>query len=181
MCNSEGIADESDTIKAPGWVLSLNPDVINLSLGIFRDCDGTCPICRAVNAIPDVITVVAFGNEGPSENSINCTGNAKKALTVGAIHKDKIMDMRSRGSKNKLKPDVVAPGKIEVGRFSVSGTLISTPIVSGYLALLLSVRNDKIKAIDSLKETAEDLGFELWERGVGKIRVVRALKIIKNG
>jgi hypothetical protein len=38
-------------------------------------------------------------------------------------------------------------------------------VVSGSLALLLSVRNDKIKAVDSLKETAEDLGFELWEAG----------------
>ncbi len=178
---SEGIADEMDTIKALEWVLSLNPDVINISMGIFRDCDGTCPLCRAVNAILDAVAVVASGNEGPSENSINCPGNAERALTVGAIYKDKIMDMSSRGSKNRLKPDVVAPGKIEIGRFSVSGTSISTPLVSGSLALLLSVRNDKIKAIDSLKETAEDLGFEPWEQGVGKIRVDNALKIIKNG
>lgn len=122
--------------------------------------------------------VVSAGNDGPSLDSINCPGNAEKALTIGAIDKEnKITEFSSRGSENNPKPDLVAPGVITFGGFIASGTSISAPFVSGSLALLLSKIN-KERVVSALKQTAEDLNYERYEQGFGKIRVDKAWRLL---
>lgn len=120
----------------------------------------------------------AYSHSGPAMNSMNCPGNAKKALTIGSIDKEnKIATFSSRGSKENSKPDFVASGMIQIGRLQMLGTSISAPLVSGSIALLISKHNINYeKLFKSLKGAAEDLGFKHYEQGFGKIRIDRAFE-----
>jgi len=107
-------------------------DVISMSLGGKGTPDYPLSIA-ADNAVEaGVVVVVAAGNQGPKENTIDTPGNARKVITVGATYKknytgklwgdsnpkvDQITWFSSRGPviwKNGkiVKPDVVAPGAI---------------------------------------------------------------------
>jgi len=68
-------------------------------------------MCDAL-ALKGVVVVVAAGNEGPKEGTIQSPGTSKNAITVGAIDKHmKITFYSSRGPVNGIiKPDLVAPG-----------------------------------------------------------------------
>lgn len=131
------------------------------------------PLAVAVDAVWDkgIIVVVAAGNSGPRQNTITTPGISSKVITVGAVddkrtieyEDDKMADFSSRGPVNRrlIKPDLVAPGvnirslatnkeyrgtRLEVMSEpyrNMSGTSVSTPIVSGAAALMLSM-NDKL-------------------------------------
>lgn len=148
--------------------------IINLSLG--RNCYGTynkeCgpddPISSAVDRAVDaeIVVVVSAGNSGPSAQRIGSPGTARKAITVGAVDKDKrIANFSSRGpvvfdSETIIKPDIVAPG-VDIcaaragynsstslssrggsedgcydGHTSKSGTSMAAPHVAGLVALI---------------------------------------------
>jgi len=112
-------------------------------------------------------------------NTINCPGNASKAITVGACEKDEILDFSSRGSENKDKPNLVAPGVINIGGFNIRGTSIATPIVSSAMALLLSKYGDKNKCSEAIKQTCKDLGSKKYEQGRGKLQANKAYDMLK--
>lgn len=131
------------------------------------------PLAVAVDAVWDkgIVVVVAAGNSGPRQNTITTPGISSKVITVGAVddkrtieyEDDKMADFSSRGPVNRrlIKPDLVAPGvnirslatnkeyrgtRLEVMSEpyrNMSGTSVSTPIVSGAAALMLSM-NDKL-------------------------------------
>jgi serine protease AprX len=131
------------------------------------------PLAVAVDAVWDkgIIVVVAAGNSGPRQNTITTPGISSKVITVGAVddkrtieyEDDKMADFSSRGPVNRrlIKPDLVAPGvnirslatnkeyrgtrleEMSEPYRNMSGTSVSTPIVSGAAALMLSM-NDKL-------------------------------------
>lgn len=131
------------------------------------------PLAVAVDAVWDkgIIVVVAAGNSGPRQNTITTPGISSKVITVGAVddkrtieyEDDKMTDFSSRGPVNRrlIKPDLVAPGvnirslatnkeyrgtrleEMSEPYRNMSGTSVSTPIVSGAAALMLSM-NDKL-------------------------------------
>ena len=176
-----GEADEINIMRAIEWCVNSGADILNLSLGIPRKCDGSCPLCELVNiASEKVIIVAAAGNNGPEEDSTSCPANSKSCISVGSMGKDGIVsDYSSRGSPDHLKPDIIAPGSIEYGNFKLEGTSIATPFVSASVALLLSVDDsDKGRVIDAILSTAEDKGFPKWIQGHGLIRTDKALKVI---
>jgi len=125
VLNEDGSGNYDDIIEVIERALDPNGDrdisdrvdVINLSLGGIGDQDD--PLSQAVdNAVEaSVVVVVAAGNSGPDYETIFSPGVARKAITVGAITKSKVIaSFSSRGSviwKNQalIKPDVVAPGK----------------------------------------------------------------------
>ena len=154
-----------------------------------------------------LIVLTAAGNHGPKPYSIGAPGNSRKIITVGAsdvMQTGNGRDYSGRGPTENCikKPDIVAPGSniiscqtlsyasassllykapshstLEKAYTSRSGTSMSTPIVSGCIALLLQQRpymtNREVKM--HLKKTALDLGYSHSRQGWGLIQLDRLL------
>ncbi len=156
---------------------------------------------KAVQA--GLTVVIAAGNSGPGRKTIESPGINPAAITVGAVDDrrtltqkdDRITFYSSRGptSCGKIKPDIVAPGEsvislrapgsqlarnspyLRIGKqyFVLSGTSVSTPIVSGAAAQLLqscpSLTPGQVKA--RLKRNAFRLGLKPNTAGSGEINM----------
>lgn len=155
-----------------------------------------------------LVVLTAAGNHGPAPHTIGAPGNSRKIITVGAsdvMQTGNGRDYSGRGPTESCikKPDIVAPGSNIVscqpihtispelyGRaydmysremlyHSRSGTSMSTPVVSGCIALLLQQRpylsNREVKF--QLKKTAVNLGYDHSRQGWGMIRLDRLLYI----
>jgi serine protease AprX len=169
----DGSTDVSVVIAGLEWVVAHEAQygirVLNLSFGT----DGTQsylidPLDYAVEQVwkSGVFVVVAAGNRGPTNGSINKPGDDPFVVTVGAMYgkqtlrrgDDVVMDFSSQGPTQDglSKPDLVAPGvsiasdrsvgsivdqlhpEARVGDCCIKGTGTSqaTAIVSGVAALM---------------------------------------------
>lgn len=149
-----------------------------------------------------ILVVAAAGNDGPRSNTINTPGINPRIITVGAsddkrtlaVRDDAIADFSSRGpGPGKVnKPDIVAPG-VKIKSLNtdtsykasgqpkqpdplyttMSGTSMSTPIVSGLGALLweknAQMTPDQIK--ESLTKNAVSLRKSSSAQGTGLVQV----------
>ncbi len=182
--DSSGLATSSHVILAFQWSIENGADVISFSGGGDHDPYMTDAINNIVAA--GVVPVIAAGNNGSSgASTITCPGDEKNALTVGATNStDAVADFSSRGPVNLtgdiyIKPDVVAPGvninstSSSGGYYTMSGTSMATPHVSGTIALMLQVNRtltpDEIKSI--LENTAVDLGAPGKDNDTGTGRI----------
>ena len=171
-------------------------DIISMSLGGSPRSEEEDPLCQAVNEAVEqgLVVVVAAGNSGPGYFTISSPGTASKVITVGASDKeDELAWFSSWGPTPDLivKPDVLAPGvDIIAPRANnttmgypyndyyteASGTSMATPHVAGATALILQAHPDwtpeKVK--NALISTAEDLGYNVYEQGGGRIYVPAA-------
>lgn len=168
-------------------------DIINLSIGSTRHCDGTCPLCTYIDAVVDtgVIVVSAAGNNGRRNgNTIDCPGAAGKSVTVGAIdYKRKIADFSGKGIPGMLKPNIVAPGyvtvKVKYGNVlemeNNSGTSFATPLVTGILASLYSVLPDRHKIITMMYNTCQQINeVPRHHQGFGIVNLSRLVEVCEN-
>lgn len=199
-------------LRGLDWVLSNAPRldirVASMSLG-GRASDGNDALSRAVNVAVDkgLIVVASAGNTGPGSGTVSSPGAAEKAITVGAVDKQKkLAPYSSRGPllNGRIKPDLVAPGTeitstvpptstAIVGGLlrtrasptiyyaALSGTSMAAPHVSGVIALMLQVNPDltpfEVKQI--LIATAQDLGTKGLdpETGYGFVNAIAATQV----
>lgn len=155
-----------------------------------------------------ILVVAAAGNDGPKPSTINTPGINPRIITVGAsddkrtlsIQDDGIADFSSRGPGpgGTVKPDLVAPGvKIKSlntdtsykgeGRpkqpdplyATMSGTSMSTPIVSGLGALLWE--KDPQSSPDAIKEILTQSTVSLHKKpsaqGTGLVRASKFFSV----
>jgi subtilisin family serine protease len=197
----------SRVIQALAYVRELNaesdklPRIHGVNLSVGYDFDptwfacGQSPLCQEVDKLvrTGVVVVVAAGNSGFGTLSttlssvsqfgmamtINDPGNAERAITVGATHRDSphaygVSYFSSKGptGDGRRKPDLVAPGEritsaaagtmlaavsLETKQKGAavyvedSGTSMAAPHVSGVVAAFLSVRGEYIGRPEEVK------------------------------
>lgn len=164
---SETHIEEDNYAAAIEWMESLGVDVTSSSLGYhyfdstdinydWVDLDGKTTIAAQAlnNAVKrGVICITAAGNRGPGEYTLETPGDADSALTIAAVYIDstktiRVANFSSRGrnASGKLKPDLAALGGNVISAstsgvadyISASGTSLSTPLIAGATALLIS-------------------------------------------
>ena len=179
--------------------------IVNISVGTIAkaESDEEGALVQAVNAVWDagLVVCVAAGNNGPESYTITAPGISRKVITVGSSDDDTrvevsgriLSDYSGRGPSYSciIKPDLVAPGsnihscqvkktglRGRDGYVIKSGTSMSTPIVSGAVALLLSqepeLTNGEVKR--RLCESARDLGLPSNRQGFGMLDISRLLQ-----
>ncbi len=194
VLNKEGSGYGSDVIEGIEWAIDNGAEVLSMSFGAEIDnCDGTDALSMAVDEAVSqgIVVVVAAGNSGPDEGTITTPGCSKGAITVGAVDgNDNIPSFSSRGPTDdgRTKPDLVSPGVAIISTWkdnsfeSLSGTSMSTPHVSGIVALLMEVNStlnpSEIK--ESLKSTALDLGLDENTQGSGRADAYESYLYVLN-
>lgn len=171
--------------------------IVNISVGTRGIADGGehSGLVRGVEKIWDqgIVVVAAAGNQGPDPGSIGSPGISRKIITVGASDDDIPIQVNGKKIKNYsgcgptryciCKPDLVTPGSTIVscgpnGYQIKSGTSMSTPMVSGAVALLLSrypqmdTRTVKIR----LKNSCVPLDRKKAKQGWGLLDVREMLR-----
>lgn len=191
--NAEG--SESDIIAGMQWAVAQGSRVVNMSLGGLVQNTDDDPMVRALqdlSASSGALFVVAAGNSGPSNGTIEVPGAAPAALTVGAVDsQDRMVFFSSRGptaGPNRLKPDITAPGVNIIGAragggttdpyTTISGTSQATPQVAGAAALLMQQHPDwtgqQVKA--ALMVTATPgVGATAYDQGAGRLDLTQAI------
>lgn len=182
-----------------------NIKIANLSIGT-NNTSSNDPLVKAVEKIWDsgIIVTIAAGNDGPKKYTISSPAISKKVITIGAsddnitanVWGNNLINFSGRGPTLEcvIKPDVIAPGVniisclsnniskqsndiVDKNYFSLSGTSMSTPIVSGAIALLLekykNLQPDDVKLM--LKKCCKNLHLPKNQQGWGLIDVYKLL------
>lgn len=172
---SEKRIEEDNYAAAIEWMEAAGADITSSSLGYskydtsetaasFDDFDGNSTIAaQAINiaVAKGMVCVTSAGNSGSNPKTIVSPADADSAITIGATNSDgtAVAGFSSRGpnAKGKLKPELSALG---TAVFTIvptadslflraNGTSLSTPLVSGGIALMLSafpeLKNYEIK------------------------------------
>ena len=128
--------------------------------------------------------------------SIADPGNARLAITVGATHRHhphywgpSFFSSRGPTGDGRLKPDLLAPGEkisscnvnfVPDSYITMSGTSQATAMVSGALALFLSIYQEFIgrplEVKERLLKTCTDLGRERFHQGYGLLDILRLMQ-----
>lgn len=182
-----------------------NIKVANLSIGTSNTSSND-PLVKAVENMWDrgVIITIAAGNDGPKKHTISSPAISRKVITIGAsddnitanVWGNNLINFSGRGPTLEciVKPDILAPGVniisclsnsvskqsdeiVDKNYFSLSGTSMSTPIVSGAIALLLEkykdLKPDDIKLM--LKKCCKNLHLPKNQQGWGLLDVYKLL------
>lgn len=156
---SETSVEEDNWAEALEWADSIGADVISSSLGYsdwysYADFDGQTAITTvAANLATSYGIVVcnAMGNEGPDDGTLTAPADAFEIVSCGAVASTgTIASFSSRGPTydGRMKPEVCAQGVSTYCASSgsttsysyVNGTSLSTPLIGGCAAVLLSAR-----------------------------------------
>ncbi|HTI24026.1 MAG TPA: S8 family peptidase [Kutzneria sp.] len=196
--DASGSGTDSQVMAGMEWAAEHGAKVINLSLGA-GPTDGTDDVSRLVDQLTEqtgALFVVAAGNSGPGDLSVEAPGAAAEALTVGAVSKqDTLADFSSRGPRlgdAAVKPEIAAPGVAIVAAraagtsmgnpvddhyTAASGTSMATPHVAGAAAILRQQHPDWTAAQvkQALVSSAHDDGLAWYQQGAGRLDIARAI------
>jgi len=175
-----------------------NLRILNFSMGMGKNVNSE-EKKRLLNCLEmawdaGIVVVCAAGNEGPLPMSITPPGNLRKIITVGAMDDESsnVPGNLNRGYSGRgptgsyiMKPEVVAPGtnitscnaKRKPLYTIKSGTSMSTPVVSGAIALLLEKYPNLTPAQVKLRlyHTCVSMGLKKNHEGWGMLNLKNLL------
>jgi subtilisin family serine protease len=193
---SETPIEEDNWVAGMEWADSIGADVISSSLGYidwydYSDLDGNTAITSIAADIAagrGVVVCNAMGNSGPDSGSLIAPADADSILACGAVGIDgSIVLFSSRGPTydGRIKPEVCARGIFTYCASSADtnsyvqehGTSLSTPLVGGCAAVLLSAHPDwaPVKIREALTMTASNATTPNNDYGWGIIDLLAAV------
>lgn len=183
-------------LKAIDDAVADGMDILNLSLGSgLASRPEEDIIVQAIEraVAQGVIVVVAAGNTGTGLNSISSPGTAPSAITVGSHSStlDQVSWFSGKGPNmgDGIKPDLLAAGEAlytadstlragSSGYRALTGTSLSTPIVSGFVAVLRAQRPgltaDEYRSL-VINSAAPMTTGRVLETGAGRADLARAV------
>lgn len=185
ILDKNGQGSSANALAALQWIIDnrkkYNIRIINLSIGT-NERKANVPLVRAINAAWDsgITVVAAAGNHGTRNSSISIGTIGEKIITVGSYDPEdpcifKDADIISPGTDiiSCLSPDyafnirnIDENSIVDKGYIKMSGTSMSTPMVSGAIALLLQkepnlspnqIKEKLLKSCSQLKTTKSRL------------------------
>ena len=205
ILDNKGNGKKDYLVSACEWIIENHNKyaikIVNISIGSeTKNCEEEkSEICEILTQIWDlgINIVVSAGNLGPGYGTITFPGTCENVITVG--NDNQLIRNKKQTSRQTLinhsgegptkcnidKPDLIAPGHEIIschnkynGYTVKSGTSMSTPIVSGAIALYLekfpNATNDSIKY--NLKTTATDLFLPRNIQGAGLLNIKQFLQ-----
>lgn len=188
--------EEDNWIAALEWMDSLGVRVINTSLGYAKgftnpeenykpsQMDGkTSAISRAAQVAADkkgILLIVSAGNEGEDKNwrIISTPADAQGVLSVGATNQR----LWTRIGYSSIGPEFLPYMKPNVACFSLYGTSLSAPVITGFAACLMQANpflsNKEIISI--IERSAHLYPYGNNFVGYGVPNAAKALQLAKN-
>jgi subtilisin len=136
--DSDGNSNISDIVRGIEWAIQQKVNVLNMSFGSDQPSDA---LRNAINKAysSGIVLIASAGNDGTA-NSVDYPARYPVVIAVGATNQNnRIASFSSRGKQ----VDVIAPGEDILstsnngGYETLSGTSMSSPHVSGLVALML--------------------------------------------
>lgn len=204
VLDGKGRGKLSSMLEGVRWIKNnyqrLGVRIVNISVGSVRRQRENSRLAQEVEALWDAgLTVcTAAGNEGSGQRNITSPGICRKVITVGSCDDNEMIDedgvhhnhYSGRGPTGECicKPEIVALGTNILSTNAMnrasdrpytikSGTSMSTPMVSGAIALLMErypeIDNKNVKL--KLWKSARKLELERSHQGWGMLDVGRLL------
>lgn len=192
-----GNGNKENVLRAFRWLMKYGRKyhirIVNISVGTtYKTINDQDSLIQGVEQLWDegFIVVAAAGNQGPKPSSITAPGCSKKIITVGSsdlLEGKSAVSGRGPTIDCVCKPDLVAPGNKITScsnnpsvPYSVkSGTSMSTPVISGAIAMMLEknphLTNIEVKMM--LKDSTDDLGLPRNLQGWGKFNCKKFLSL----
>ncbi|MFQ5606706.1 MAG: S8 family serine peptidase [Candidatus Zixiibacteriota bacterium] len=193
---SETIQEEFDWVAAMEWADSLGADVISSSLAYslwydqssYDGITAVTSIAAGMAAELGIVVCNANGNAGPGAITLAAPADAFDILACGAVDADGALGgFSSRGptTDGRIKPELCARGvltwcasaALDGSYTRASGTSLSTPLVAGVTAQLISARPtwSPFLIMKALKETASNAATPNNNLGWGIVNLEAAL------
>ncbi|RYC72214.1 MULTISPECIES: S8 family serine peptidase [Spirosoma] len=194
--NREYRGEEDNWVAAMEWMDSLGVRLINTSLGYAkgmsnpkenyepRQMDGhTSLISRAAQIAADkkgILIVVSAGNEGDDRSwrIISTPADAQGVLAIGATN----AKLWNRIGYSSIGPESLPYLKPNVSCFSLYGTSLSAPVITGFAACLMQA-NPKLtnkQVMEIIEKSSHLYPYGNNYVGYGVPQASRALALVKN-
>jgi serine protease AprX len=153
--------EEDNWVAGMEWADSIGAQVISSSLAYidwysYSDLDGNSAVTTIAAVMAAQLGIVvcnAMANSGPGAGTLNAPADADSIVACGAVYSDgEIASFSSRGPTfdGRIKPEVCAQGVYTrcadpsgtTGYTYANGTSLSTPLIGGATAVVLSAHPD---------------------------------------